>query len=123
MRESFVALLYRILPRVIQICTPAAPIYDQRCIAAAPSVRPEGGTSVVPASSALSHGNGPSVVQERPLDLSIPRTVLQTGVPSTAVGHPSFPEFRIIVTIVTCTCVRVTVDSDSDSSSGESDEE
>lgn len=63
------------------------------------------------------------MVQERPLDLSIPRTVLQTGVPSTAVGHPSFPEFRIVVTIVTCTCVRVTVDSDSDSSSGESDEE
>ena len=63
------------------------------------------------------------MAQERPLDLSIPRTVLQTGAPSTAVGHPAFPEIRIVVTIVTCPCVRVTVDSDSDSSSDESDEE
>ena len=63
------------------------------------------------------------MVQERPLDLSIPRTVLQTGVPSAAVGRPAFPEIRIIVTIMTCPCVRVTVDSDSDSSSDESDEE
>ena len=63
------------------------------------------------------------MAQERPLDLSIPRTVFQTGAPSTAVGHPAFPEIRIVVTIVTCPCVRVTVDSDSDSSSDESDEE
>ena len=63
------------------------------------------------------------MAQERPLDLSIPRTVFQTGAPSTTVGHPAFPEIRIVVTIVTCPCVRVTVDSDSDSSSDESDEE
>ena len=63
------------------------------------------------------------MVQERPLDLSIPRTVLQTGVSSAAVGRPALPEIRIIVTIMTCPCVRVTVDSDSDSSSDESDEE
>ena len=63
------------------------------------------------------------MVQERPLDLSVPRTALPTGVPSTAVGHPALPEIRVIVTVVTCPCVRVTVDSDSDSSSDESDEE
>ena len=86
-------------------------------------MRPEGGASVTPASLASSHENEPSVVQERPLDLSVPRSVLQTGASLTAVGHPALSEIRIIITVVACPCVRVTVDSDSDSSSDESDEE
>ena len=81
-------------------------------------MRPEGGASVTPASLASSHENEPSVVQERPLDLSVPRSVLQTGASSSAVGHPVLYEIRIIITVV-AQSVRVTVDSDSDSSSDE----
>ena len=81
-------------------------------------MRPEGGASVTLASLAPSHESGPSVVQERPLDLSVPRPVLQTGASFPAVGHPVLYEIRIIITVV-AQSVRVTVDSDSDSSSDE----
>ena len=67
--------------------------------------------------------NVSSVNQERPLDLSVPRSVLQTGTSSAAAGCPPLSEIRIVITVVACSCVRATVDSDTDSSSDESDEE